>query len=198
MTDQTIPDVTDDDRRRAREWAEGIEANPKSWSLLTRTAARVILNATPTPPPSLPTLADMTPEERAACRWMQADALNRSVRYVIANPCDAEGDAALTSAYGEIEWFSPDRVTPRPDLPRMEWPGEAPVPPNTLAVGSVWDDLDDLIAACRKSGRDQIVVTESDGDVSVWNKSIDGWTPSSPTVGYEPFTIIHAGKEADQ
>ena len=77
----------------------------------------------------LPTLADMTPQERAACQWAQADVEDRSLRYVIANPHDAEGDAALVAPYGEIEWFSPDRVTPRPDLPRMAWPGtEKPAP----------------------------------------------------------------------
>ena len=76
------------------------------------------------PPPTPPTLAGMTEEERRACQWMQADVENRSVRYVIANPHDAEGDAALVDPYGEIEWFSPERVTPRPDLPPMTWPGD--------------------------------------------------------------------------
>jgi hypothetical protein len=73
--------------------------------------------------PKPPTLADMTREERAECRWMQADVKDRGGRYVIANPDDGEGDAGLVSAYGGIEWMSPERVTPRPDLPRLEWPG---------------------------------------------------------------------------
>ena len=148
--------------------------------------------------PSRPTLADMTDEERAACQRMQADVANRSVRYVIVNPYVAEGDAALTSADGGIEWFSPDRVTPRPDLPRIEWPAAAPVPPNTLAVGSEWDDVDTMARACEESGRDQIVVTDKDGDVSVWGADAGWWETGSPDFGFEPYTIIHAGKKADQ
>lgn len=72
----------------------------------------------------LPTLADMTPEERAECRWMQADVNGRSERYVIATPSDRKGLVGLVSAYGVIEWTYPERVTPRPDLPRLEWPGD--------------------------------------------------------------------------
>ena len=121
MTDQTIPNVTDDDRRLARKWAENIESDMDTWGDSIRAAVRVILDAVPAPP--RPTLADMCDEERAACQWMQADVENRSVRYVIVNPYDAEGDAALAPADGGIEWFSPERVTPRPDLPLMEWTG---------------------------------------------------------------------------
>ena len=116
MTDQTVPDVTDDDRRRAREWAEGIEANPKSWSLLTRTAARVVLNAVP----ALPTLADMTPEERDDCQWMQADtagADDTCVLFVIGTR-SAKGVAKG----GRVTTGPHECFTPRPDLPRLEWP----------------------------------------------------------------------------
>lgn len=134
MTDQNAPDVTDEDRRLAHEWAKSIESRTEPWTEDTRAVVRVILDAVPTLP--RPTLEDLPREERVACRWMQADVENRRVRYVITNPCDAEGDAALTSADGEIEWFSPERVTPRPDLPRMEWPGtEKPAPAPALPEG---------------------------------------------------------------
>ena len=76
----------------------------------------------PTPPP--PTLADMTPSKRAACQWMQADVANRSVRYVIVTPRDGDGEATLIDSDGGISWRLPEYVTPRPDLPRLEWPGD--------------------------------------------------------------------------
>lgn len=132
MTDQ-IPDVADKDRRLARDWAEHIINTPEASLPMETAAARAILAA---PAPQRPTLADMTPEERAACKWMQSDVEDRGVRYVIANPHDAEGDAALVDPDGEIEWFSPERVTPRPDLRRMAWPGtEKPAPAPALPDG---------------------------------------------------------------
>ena len=73
--------------------------------------------------PALPTLADMTDEERAACQWMQADVAGHNTRYVITNPCDEDDDAVLLDADGAVNWISPERITPRPDLPRMTWPG---------------------------------------------------------------------------
>lgn len=50
MTDQNVPDVTDNDRRLAREWAEFIESDMTGLSSRRkRSAARVILNAAPAP-----------------------------------------------------------------------------------------------------------------------------------------------------
>lgn len=72
------------------------------------------------------------------------------------------------------------------------------VPESTLAVGSVWGSSGALAEACEETGRDQIVVTDKDGDVSVWGQNAGWWEGSTPTVGYEPFTIIHAGKKAHQ
>ena len=122
MTDQTIHDVTDDDRRLAREWASNVRRHADKHFPAARAIARVILNAVPSPP--RPTLADMTNEERAACQWMQADVADHDTRYVIANPHDRHGEAALIAADGQIDWILPEYVTPRPDLPRMEWPGD--------------------------------------------------------------------------
>ena len=133
MNDQTTPDVTDDERRLARKWAESIESTTNSaesttnpWSDRAIAAARVILDTVPTPPP--PTLADITEEERAACKWMQADVKNHRERYVIATPDDNDGEVALIDSDGGIDWIFPEYVTPRPDLPRMEWPGDTPSP----------------------------------------------------------------------
>lgn len=150
------------------------------------------------PAPPRPTLADMTDDQRLACQWMQADVENRRERYVIANPFDEGNDAALIAPDGKIGWILPGYVTPRPDLPRMEWPSEAPVPPNTLTKGSEWDDTDALARACRESGRTQITVIDRDGDVSVWDESAENWHGPHPIPKYSPFTITHTGRKADQ
>ena len=72
--------------------------------------------------PDLPTLADMTPDERRACQWMQADVKGYEITAgIIAkiNPTDAH----LIASDGETWFLEFDTVTPRPDLPRLEWPG---------------------------------------------------------------------------
>ena len=79
--------------------------------------------------PPRPTLADMTPEERPAFQWVQADVEGRNTRYVIANPDGGDGEATLIDSDGEIDWVFLEYVTPRPDLRRMEFPGtEKPAP----------------------------------------------------------------------
>ena len=264
MTDQTARDVTDDDRRVARDWAEHIFNTPDASLPMETAAARVILDVVPAPPP--PTLADMTPKERAACRWMQADVEHRG-RAVVIVPEWGAGHAELLNRRGSVFYAAHDRATPRPDLPRMTWPGEqqpapAPalpagwrladhreygrgivttptpdidgrvyvvrpaddpmgydwffsdpddltyldqeagtpeaVPPNTLAVGSVWRYRDALARACEKSGRDQIVALDRAGDAYVWSHEAEWWVDSGPLAEFAPFTILHAGKKADQ
>lgn len=117
MTDQTVPDVTDDDRKLAREWAEFIESDVTGLSSRRkRAAARVILDAVP----ALPTLADMTPEERDDCQWMQADtagADDTCVLFVIGTR-SAKGVAKG----GRVTTGPHKCFTPRPDLPRLKWP----------------------------------------------------------------------------
>ena len=125
MTDQTIP--ADDLRGFIARYRTA--ANGQGSILLDELEALI-------PPPPRPTLADMTEEERRACQWMQADVKDRGGRYVIANPDDGEGDAGMVSAYGGIDWIFPEYVTQRPDLPRMEWPGnEKPAPAPALPDG---------------------------------------------------------------
>ena len=87
------------------------------------------------PNPPLPTLKDMTEEERHACRWMQADVDGITGRWLILNPYDEDGDVEVVLESGRKEYFSPDRVTPRPDLPRLEWSDKKPDPAPTLPDG---------------------------------------------------------------
>lgn len=95
---------------------------------------RDLENLLPNPP--LPTLADMSPEERAACQWMQADVTSRSGHYVVATPHDDGDDAAvLIDPDGEVDWVALEYVTPRPDLPRLEWSDKKPDPAPTLPDG---------------------------------------------------------------
>ena len=134
MTSETAHDVTDDDRRLAREWASNVRRHADKHFPAERAIARVILNAVPAPP--RPTLENLTPEERSACKWMQADVTNHSTRYVITSPCDEDDEAELLAADGKIEWILPEYVTPRPDLPRLEWPGnKKPTPAPVLPGG---------------------------------------------------------------
>ena len=81
------------------------------------------------PPPPLPTLADMTDEERAACQWMQADV--GVERRIIVRVMDVEEGAVTLVESGDTVVCPHSSVTPRPDLPRFTWPGEqqtAPAP----------------------------------------------------------------------
>ena len=76
--------------------------------------------------PTLPTLADMTPEEREACRWMQADvklANGGSVTCVIADPRTPGAKVRVWAPHGGSDDVQEGRVTPLPDLPKLEWPG---------------------------------------------------------------------------
>ena len=73
-------------------------------------------------PPKRPTMEDMTPEEREDCRWMQADVAGMSGRYAII-PVLGDGRAVLADECGGVIYQDYEQVTPRPDLPRMEFPG---------------------------------------------------------------------------
>ena len=73
---------------------------------------------------SLPTLADMTEEERAACQYMHAEVKGNDAPVVILDPCWKDGGARLLYPSGFVkptptDW---DLITPHPDPPRMMWP----------------------------------------------------------------------------
>ena len=148
MTDKTIPA---DQARRARQWArdtlDDVE-NGANVSAYARDAARTLITMMPRP-----TLADMTPEEREKCKWMQADT-SRWGHAVIICPDVGDGRAALLDGWGHVDYEPHSKVTPRPDLPRMEWPGtEKPAP----ALPDGW-----RLADHKKHGR--VIVTRPDPD----------------------------------
>ena len=71
----------------------------------------------------------------------------------------------------------------------------APVPPNTLAVGSKWADAAALARACDESRRDQIVALDADGYAFVWSGDAEWWEGSVSPID-PPYTILHTGLEA--
>ena len=142
--------------------------------------------------PPRPTLADMTEGERVACRWMQADLAGRDTRYVITRPYDEDDDVALISADGGVVYADPGRVTPRPDLPRMEWPGDKKPAP---ALPEGW-----RLADHEKYGRVVVTNTTPDADGHVYFVA-----PATGPIGNDwhlcapdELTYIDTGQEADQ
>ena len=115
MTDQTIPA---DQARRARQWArdtlDDVE-NGANVSAYARDAARTLIAMMPRP-----TLADMTPVARRECQWMQCE-VNGELR-VITLIREGNDHAVTLAPSGFTFHCPPEKVTPRPDLPRMEWP----------------------------------------------------------------------------
>lgn len=72
----------------------------------------------PTPP--LPTLADMTPEEREKCQWIWGK--TKTGRIVLIGLIS--GDRCKCHfPDGGHSFFGLDYITPLPDLPKMQWPG---------------------------------------------------------------------------
>lgn len=207
MTDTPAHDVTDEDRRIARDWAEFVESSPDTWTGSIRVAALVILNDIPAPAP--PTLADMAPEERRACQRLQAD--TKRGRAIIIGPEWANGHAELIDRQGNVFYGAHADVTPRPDLPPFVWPGDTPAPAplapedypprDQLALGAKWYDIAKLEEALRQRGEaaDQAIVLDDEGDVHVWETAGGGgWMARIPVQQCGPFRVIFNEKEADQ
>ena len=78
--------------------------------------------------PPRPTLADMSMEERAECRWMQCDyggvIRDSQSRGVIGYLDHGDKVAVILTTKCGIRRRDYASVTPRPDLPRLEWPGD--------------------------------------------------------------------------
>ena len=264
MTDQIPANLTREEAQAVREWAERALADPNYHSAEEVAAARVLLAVLPRP-----TLADMTPEERAECQRMQANVKGYENRAVILQPYLKNGSARVMWATLRVEAVSWAHITPRPDLPRFGWPGEqqpapalpdgwklgeqhpalalpagwkladhekygrvvvtsdtpdadghvyfvAPAPdpigndwhlcqrdeltyldtpaqPNTLTVGSTWDDAAALARACDESQRDQIIALDKDGYAFIWSHAANWWEGTVPPID-PPYTILHTGK----
>ncbi|CAB0942720.1 hypothetical protein FRC0448_00610 [Corynebacterium diphtheriae] len=87
----------------------------------------------------LPTLADMTVEEREKCVLMQAqDAGGKLCTILYASP----SGASVLYRGGANESWGLDSVTPRPDLPRLEWPSCEPEP--EYKIGKTLETFEDF------------------------------------------------------
>ena len=196
MTEQNIPEATEAERRLAYSWAKAVEANRDTWNYTIRAAARVILDAA-----YVPTMADMTEEERHECRWMQCEAGPRGRRGLIIN---TEGwhVYVVDKETGSYSNYSPDLVTACPDLPRMEWNGtgqeaETPAP---AKIDDMIESADDPRLAALLPGS---TLLDRDGD-TVTKKDNEEWTgfghhpneSSGNTFG--PWQVVYIPKEVDQ
>lgn len=192
MTDQNLPvDLTSEEAKAVREWATDYLNG--LYEVAPVTVARIVLDTVPEPP--LPTMNKLPENERYDCHRMQCDVYGFTDRMVIVNIRSSSVD--IMAEDGERWTIEDNRVTPRPDLPRMEWPGECPatVSPNELVEGSAWEDNDKLYDACYNSGRDQIIILDKDGDACVWNHAELWWDGMFPSRKSAPFTVFHTGKK---
>ena len=184
MTDQTIPDgLTRAEAQAVREWAERAR-NAQVQDGTVAHAARVLLAVLP----KLPTLADMSPEERSACQWFQAD-VETWGRVVIIAPNASDRRAMTLNRRGYVAYEDHESVTPRPDLPRMTWPGETPAP----ALPEGWRQAD-------HPGYGRVLVTtpepDCDGDLWFIDPSAD---PGSMEHWCDPdvLTFLDTDEEGD-
>ena len=117
MTNQAIP------ADKVREWVTSWETTRPEHRTLEDAEGiiQALRDLLPTPP--RPTLADMTSEERDGCERMQCDVGGEDARAVIFNPYWEDGSARVMWPDGVFTYPGWERVTPRPDLPRLEWPG---------------------------------------------------------------------------
>ena len=125
-----------------------------------------------------PTLADMPQEEHRGCQWLQADisvevdTIDDSEPLVISRIGKGGGSALILDHNGRSDWFLGKDVTPRPDLPRLEWPR------NHADIDDVLHSADDPRIDALPAGS---VLRDRDGDAV--EKSDDGcWRGR----GYEP------------
>lgn len=199
MTDKNTPaGLTPNEARAVREWAERAHAAEVQDETVAH-AARVLLAVLP----KHPTLADMTAKERANCHRMQADVKGYENRAVIIQPYWRNGSARVMWAASRVEAVSWAHITPRPDLPRLEWPGDTPAPAPTdqedypprdqLTQGAKWHDITKLEEALRQKGEaaDQAIVIDDEGDVHVWEIiGGGGWMARVPVQQCGPFRLI--------
>lgn len=113
MTDQTIP--ADEVRTIIAFYRD--DASNRGDEILE--SLRYLL-----PPLPRPTLADMTLDEQAECVGMQADLAQGDRVVILDGTPDSDGLVQVMEASLDVYRPSPKEVTPRPDLPRLEWPSD--------------------------------------------------------------------------
>ena len=93
-----------------------------------------------------------------------------------------------------------DVVTPDPSVPRAWNADGTPAqpesdphdPPNSITVGSKWNDPAALARACNESQRDQMTVLDANGYAYIWSYEAEWWESSVLPVD-APFTVVNTG-----
>lgn len=153
------------------------------------------------PPSPLPTLADMTLSERSSCQWMQADVKARGRGIILIVSESSDGCAAILDQSGVVTYENHSRITPRPDLPRFEWPDadQEVEDANTAKNGDLIKSADDPRFAALPVGS---ILLDLHGDTVT--KERWGWAGLGhhpiPSEGDEfgPWKVIYIVQEADQ
>ena len=182
------------DAQIAREWASKALENDLLDEVPLegyRAAARHIL-ATTTPP----TMADMSPEEREACQWMQAT-FTKSPHEHIITQVFVKKARLLRRSDGAMFEFHHDEVIPHPDLPRLEWPASEPVTEDTPEPEpeSTPDHPTELTieADYRNAPTGTIVATEG---AEAWTKDLDGlWETWGIIRGYSNYAMADEARQ---
>ena len=194
MTDQTIP------ADKVRAWVTAWETTRPEHRTLEDAEGIIQALRDLLPPPPRPTLADMTDEERDECRWMQCDIEGQGGAWMIVAPFDDDDEdyAHVVCRWGSKSWgFPAERITPRPDLPRMEWPGtEKDEDANTVRVGDVIESATDPRLDALPAGT---VLVDCDGE-TVAKRSEEwaglGYIPIPDEGGeFGPWTVRRIGWE---
>ncbi|AWR15506.1 hypothetical protein D9B85_05815 [Corynebacterium diphtheriae] len=121
---------------------------------------------------ALPTLADMTTEEREKCMFMQAvDRGGKLCTILYAFP----SGVSVFYKDGTKGAWGLDSVIPRPDLPKLEWPSSEPEP--EFSVGKKLETHEDF-----ENAPIGTVAIDADGDI-MHKKNDDEWRfPGASTV----------------
>lgn len=88
-------------------------------------------------PANLPTLADMTQEEREACQFMQARLEGSTSVFVIAD--SGRMESRLWTKDGATLIVDNNLVTPLSGEPKLKWPGSEPQP-SKVSLSEMWVD----------------------------------------------------------
>lgn len=187
MTEQTMPaDKAREIIGGMRESMRRAEYDGSSHKFMSSMLVYVAALEALLPPPPRPTLADMTREERRACQWMQAD--TNGGRFMISNPCYDQGRATILRRDGTSIPLGMEKITPRPDLPRMEWPRDTGIP--GVAVGVPVADPD-LIRRISDEAPPGTIVVEANLSATVrngryWHSAEEGHLTLAEALFYAP------------
>lgn len=145
--------------------------------------------------PARPTLADIPEDERAACQWMQADIIGGDEPLVITRIDRTDGTALILDRNGCLDGVPAEHVTPRPDLPRLEWPGNT-LAPAVPALPEGW-----RLADHHHYGRVLVTWETPDRDGDYYVQVADGVGATHPLGRFVPadeLAFLDTDQEADQ